>query len=141
MKKKSKDQGHLIVANEDGAQRTGSGDDMDGIHCRFTLWGYSRSWRAPCSSKRMGGIKERREGSLDEGDMRVVVSPKEEREGVRYGDEGEDREPTGCREKGKRTVHEFEGCGIMPWLYENRVLVDPDTDGVCRACDTSDRHA
>ena len=30
-----------------------------------------------------GGIKERREGSLDEGGMRVVVSPKEERrEGV-----------------------------------------------------------
>ena len=39
MKKKSKDQGHLIVANGDGAQRTGSGDGMDGIHCRFTLWG------------------------------------------------------------------------------------------------------
>ena len=39
MKKKSKDQGHLIVANGDGAQRTGSGDDMDGIHYRFTPWG------------------------------------------------------------------------------------------------------
>ena len=39
MKKKSKDQGHLIVANGDGAQRTRSGDDMDGIHYRFTLWG------------------------------------------------------------------------------------------------------
>ena len=39
MKKKSKDQGHLIVANGDGAQRTGSGDDMDRIHYRFTLWG------------------------------------------------------------------------------------------------------
>ena len=38
MKKKSKDQGHLIVANGDGAQHTGSGDVMDGIHCRFTLW-------------------------------------------------------------------------------------------------------
>jgi len=36
---KSKDQGHLIVANGDGAQHTESGDDMDGIHCRFTLWG------------------------------------------------------------------------------------------------------
>ena len=30
MKKKSKDQGHLIVANEDGAQHTGSGDGMMG---------------------------------------------------------------------------------------------------------------
>ena len=39
MKKKSKDQGHLIVVNGDGAQRTGSGDGIDGIHCRFTLWG------------------------------------------------------------------------------------------------------
>ena len=33
-----------------------------------------------------GGIKERREGSLDEGGVRPAVSPKEERrEGVRYG--------------------------------------------------------
>jgi hypothetical protein len=39
MKKKSKDQGHLIVVNGDGAQRTTSGDGMDGIHCRFTLQG------------------------------------------------------------------------------------------------------
>ena len=39
MKKKSKDQGHLIVVNGDGVQRTGSGDGMDGIHCRFMLWG------------------------------------------------------------------------------------------------------
>ena len=37
-----------------------------------------------------GGIKERRECSLDEGGVRAAVSPKEERrEGVRYGDEGE----------------------------------------------------
>ena len=79
MKKKGKDQGHLIVANEDGAQRTGSGDGMDGIRCRFTLWRYSRPWHAPCSSERRGVIKERREGSLDEGGMWVVVSPKEER--------------------------------------------------------------
>ena len=66
MKKKSKDQGHLIVANGDGAQCTGSGDNMDGIQCRFTLWGYSRPWHAPCASERGGRIKERREGSLDE---------------------------------------------------------------------------
>ena len=32
MKKKSKDQGHLIVVNGDETQRTGSGDSMDGIH-------------------------------------------------------------------------------------------------------------
>ena len=81
-------------------------------------------------------------GSLDEGGMQAVVSPKQEnRRGVQYRNEGEDRELTGCREKGKNTVHEFEGCGIMPWLYENRVLVDPDTDGVRRACGNSDRHA
>ena len=34
MKKKSKDQGHLIVANGGGAQHTGSGDGVDGIHRR-----------------------------------------------------------------------------------------------------------
>jgi len=39
MMKKSKDQWHLIVVNGDGAQRTGSGDGMDGIHYQFTLWG------------------------------------------------------------------------------------------------------
>ena len=76
MKKKNKDQGHLIVANEDGAQRTESGDDMNGIRCRFTLWRYSRPWRAPFSSERRGVIKDRRDGSLDKGGMRVVVSPK-----------------------------------------------------------------
>ena len=78
MKEKRKDQGHLIVANVDRAQRTGSGDDMDGIHCWFTLWGYSRPWRASCASERRG-IKERREGSLDEGGVRAALSPKEER--------------------------------------------------------------
>ena len=40
MEKKSKDQGYLIVANGGGvqAQRTRSGDGMDGIHYRLTLW-------------------------------------------------------------------------------------------------------
>ena len=39
--------------------------------------------------------------------MRAAVSPKEERrEGVRYGDEGEDQERTRGREKEKHTVHE-----------------------------------
>ena len=47
-----------------------------------------------------GGIKERREGSLDERGVRAAVSPKEERrEGVRYGDEGEYQKRTGGREK------------------------------------------
>ena len=32
MKKKSKDQGHLIVANGGGVQHTRNGDGMDGIH-------------------------------------------------------------------------------------------------------------
>ena len=47
-----------------------------------------------------GEIKERREGSLDEGGVRAALSPKEERrEGVRYGDEGEYQKWTGGREK------------------------------------------
>ena len=42
-----------------------------------------------------GVIKERREGSLDDRGVRVVVSPKEERrEEVWYRDEGEDQERT-----------------------------------------------
>ena len=61
-----------------------------------------------------GGIKERREGSLDERGVWVAVSPKEERrEGVRYGDEGEDQEQTRGREKEKRTVHEDDECDTM----------------------------
>ena len=59
MKKKSKDQEHLIVTNGDGAQRTGSGDGMDEILYRFTLWGYSQPWRAPCSSERGDKGEER----------------------------------------------------------------------------------
>ena len=48
-----------------------------------------------------GGIKERREGSLDEGGVRAALSPKEERRegGVWYGDEGEYQKRTGGREK------------------------------------------
>ena len=73
-----------------------------------------------------GGIKERREGLLDEGGVRAAVSPKEERrEGVRYGDEGEDQERTGGREKEKRTVHEDGECGTMSRTCEDRVLMGP----------------
>ena len=61
-----------------------------------------------------GGIKERREGSLDEGGVRAAMSPKEERrEGVWYGDEGEDQERTGGREKEERTAHKDGDCGTM----------------------------
>ena len=50
------------------------------------------------------------------------VPKRGKQEGVRYGDEGEDREPIGCWEKGKRTVHEYGGCDIMPGSHENGVL-------------------
>ena len=61
--------------------------------------------------------------------------------GVQYGDESEDREPTGCQEKGKRTVHEYGGCDIMLWLHEDGVLMVPNTDGIRRARDNGDRRA
>ena len=87
------------------------------------------------------GIRERGGDPLDGGDVRAAMSPKEEnRRGAWYGDKGEDRELTGCREKGKRTVHEYGGCGIMPWLHEDGVLMVPDTDGVHMACGNSYRH-
>ena len=38
-KKKSKDQGYFIEANGGGAQHTGSGGGVDGIHRWFMLWG------------------------------------------------------------------------------------------------------
>ena len=71
-----------------------------------------------------GVIKERSEGSLDEGGVRVVVSPKEERrEGVWYRDEGEDQERTRDREKEKRTVHEDSECSTMSRPCKDRVLM------------------
>ena len=71
-----------------------------------------------------GVIKERREGSLDEGGVWVVVSLKEERrEGVWYRDEGEDQERTGGQEKEKRTVHENGECDTMSRPCEDRVLM------------------
>jgi len=73
-----------------------------------------------------GGIKERREGSLDEGGVRAAMSPKEERrEGVQYGDEGEDQEQTGGREKEERTAHKDGECGTMSRTCEDRVLMGP----------------
>ena len=72
-----------------------------------------------------GGNKgEEREGSLDEGDVRVVVSLKEERrEGVWYRDEDEDQERTGGWEKEKRIVHEDGECSMMSRPCEDRVLM------------------
>ena len=43
-----------------------------------------------------------------------------------------------ARKGGKRTVHEYDGCGIMLWLREDRVLVVLDIDGICRAHSNSD---
>ena len=55
----------------------------------------------------------------------MFVSPKEERrEGVWYGDEGEDQERTGGQEKEKRTVHEDGECGTMSRTCEDRVIMD-----------------
>ena len=73
-----------------------------------------------------GGIKERREGSLDEGGVRAAMSPKEERkERVQYGDEGEDQERTGGREKEEHTAHKDGECGTVSWPCEDRVLMGP----------------
>ena len=56
----------------------------------------------------------------------MALSLKEKRrEGVRYGDEGEDQERTGGQEKEKRTVHEDGECGTMSWPCEDTVLMGP----------------
>ena len=39
IRKKSKDQGYLIVVNGGREQHTRSGGGMDGIHRRLMLWG------------------------------------------------------------------------------------------------------
>ena len=46
----------------------------------------------------------------------------ERRGGPVRGTRRESREPTGCWEKEKRTVHKDAECGIMLWPRENRVL-------------------
>ena len=88
MKKKSKDQGNLIVANGGGAQHTGSGDGVVG-YTNGSCCGDEVSHGALPAQASKGEIKKRREDSLDEGGVRAAVSPKEERregEGeVRYG--------------------------------------------------------
>ena len=89
-----------------------------------------------------GGIKERREGSLDEGGVRAAMSPKEERrEGVQYGDEGEDQERTRGREKEKCTVHKDGECGMMSWPCEDKVLTGPTPTASGGHAVTVTRHA
>ena len=139
MKKKSKDQGHLIVVNEDGAQRTESGDGMDGIRCRSTLWRYNRPWHAPCSSERRGVIKERREGSLDEGGVRVVMSKKEERrEGCLV--RGRGRGSRADRRPGKGEVYSARGRRVWHDVEAMRGqgANGLDTDGIHGARGDSD---
>ena len=51
---------------------------------------------------------------------RPCPQKKKEGKGVRYGDEGEDQERTGGREKEKRTVHEDGECGTMSRPCEDR---------------------
>ena len=86
-----------------------------------------KSAMVPSLRKRAEGeIKERREGSLDEGGMQAAVSPKEERrKGVQYGDEGKDQEPTGCQVKEKRIVHEDGECSTMSQPCKRGVLMGP----------------
>jgi len=82
---------------------------------------------------------------LDGEGVQAVVFPREEKERGKVGSgmgmraRIESRQDAG--KKGKRTVHEYGGCGIMSWLREDRLLVDPDTDGVRRARGNSDWRA
>ena len=78
-----------------------------------------------------GEIKESREGGgpLDEAGVRAIVSPKK-KEGRGKGKQGgpvrgtrrENREPTGCWEKEKRTVHKDGECNTMLRPPENGKL-------------------
>ena len=71
--------------------------------------------------------------------MRAAVSPKEEnRRGSGTGTRARIESRQDAEKRGKRTVHEYGGCSIMPWLHNNWVLVVPDTDGVRRAHGSSD---
>jgi len=52
-----------------------------------------------------------------------VPKRRKRREGVWYGDEGEDQERTGGQEKEKHTVHKDGECGTMSRPCEDRVLM------------------
>ena len=105
MEKKSKDQGHLIVANGGGVQHTGSGDSMDGIHCRFHAAGIkSATVRSLCKLERREDKGEGR-GFAQRGrhaGNRVPKKRKKEGGGPVRG-QGRGIE---SRQEGKRTVHE-----------------------------------
>ena len=59
MRKKSKDQGYLIVANRGGTQHTRSEDDVDGIYRRVMLWDKLGHGALPAQASE-GEIKEGR---------------------------------------------------------------------------------
>ena len=71
-------------------------------------------------------IKESRGGPLDEAGVRATMFTKEEKRegkgGPVRGTRRESREPTGCWEKEKRTVHKDGECGMMLRPHENGEL-------------------
>ena len=70
------------------------------------------------------------------------MSPKEERkEGVQYGDEGEDQERTGGREKEERTTHKDGECGTMSRTCEDRALMGPTPTASAGHAVTTTQHA
>ena len=86
-----------------------------------------------------GGIKERREGSLDEGGVRAALSPKEER---REGGPvwGRGRVSKADRRTGKVEAHSARGRRVQHDVVAMRGqgANGPDTDGVWGARGDSD---
>ena len=141
MRKVSKDQGHLIVVNRGRTQRTKSGDGMeytDGSCC-----GDKVGYGVLLARASGGRIRERGGDSCGREGVRATVSPKEEKggRGVQYGDESEDREPIGCREKGE--AHSTRGRRVLHDLAATREqgANGPNTDNVRRARSEITQHA
>ena len=132
--KKSKDQGHLIVVNGGGGvvHRKVQAEWMEDTGCHevgrvstMVRSLHELEWREEKGEERGFAQRGRHVGGH--------VPKRENKRGVWYRNEGEDQESTECQEKEKCTVHEYGGCGIMSQLCDDRLLVDPDTDGVRRA--------
>jgi len=78
MKKKSEDQGHLIVANEGGAQCTGSGNGMDG-YTNGSCCGDKVGHGALPARVSRGRIRERGGDSLRGEGVRAAVFQKKKK--------------------------------------------------------------
>lgn len=122
-------QGGLFIAGwaEVVVQRTGEWGRSGGE----SLTGYGTGGTSAMAcfhcANQGGEGKGQRDGYTRQGDVQVAGS-KGRRRGVRYGEEGEGREPARVQEKGAHYAADGE-CGTTSWPHESETQVGPRTRG------------